>query len=222
MLDPLLLTEVRKEMGKGTIKFPVPGYRNEPIEVRTEINREQGWTCSITSDSWTRLEDAVSGLERSRNFVAVSQQALKLVENFYENLEEVKREYKIAELARQQARDEEARQKREAREADAPVGDKLAKTIIDRMVAAAKQMKENRQRWESVTIVTATRGERSFKNIRVTSSGAGLCLFNLDWSRISKDYARKYIADSSLACLNAHEVDVADARVANFLMSKKA
>ena len=222
MLDPRLLTEVRKEMAKGVIKFPVPGYRNEPIEVRTEIDRDAGWTCTITSDSWTRLDHEVTGLERSRAFAEKSQEALKLVENFYENIDEAKREYKIAELARQQARDEEARIKREAREADAAVGDKLAKTIIDRMVAAAKRMKEQRIRWESVTIVTATRGERSFKNIRVTSSGAGLCLFNLDWSRISKDYARKYIADSSLACLNAHEVDVADARVANFLMSKKA
>lgn len=222
MLDSRLLTEVRKDMGKGGVKFPVPGYVNDPLEVKTEINREEGWACYITNDSWSRYDDKVSGLERSRGFVKATQEAMELVENFYENLDEVKREYSIANQARQQARDEEERKKREAREADTAVGEKLAKTIIDRMVAAARKMKENRQRWESVTIKTSTRGERVNRDIRVTSSGAGLCLFNLDWSRVSRDHARKYIADSSLACLDASEVDVADARIANFLMSKKA
>jgi hypothetical protein len=222
MLYPQLLTAVRNEMAKDRIKIPVKGYVSEPIEVKTEIDREQGFHCYITSDSWTRIDNAVGSLERSRAFVESSHRALKIVENFYENIDEVKREYSIANAARQQARDEEERIRREAREADKPVGAVLAKTIINRMVAAAKQMKENRVRWESVTIKTSTRGERINRDIRVTSSGAGLCLFNLDWSRISKDRAQKYIADSSLACLDAREVDVADARIANFLLGKKA
>lgn len=220
MLDPLLLTAVRKEMAKDRIKFPVPGYINDPIEVKTEIDRNRGWSCWIATDSWSRIDNDVDDITRSQEFVKRSQEALKLVENFWENIDEAKREYKIAELARQHARDEEERQKKAARDADAAVGDKLAKTIIDRMVAAARRMKEQRIRWESVTIKTASRGDRVARDIRVTNSSAGLCLFNMDWSRISKDSARRYIADSSLACLNAHEVDVADARVANFLMSK--
>jgi len=116
--------------------------------------------------------------------------------------------------------EEEAKRREEARiakEADKPVGEKLAKKIIETMKREVKSM----ARWDTQEIRAYERGTRKEIKIKVEFSRRGMGLFSRDWSRISKKDAIALLADSHLGSLDVSGCPaLPDPNVAAFLMSK--
>ena len=108
---------------------------------------------------------------------------------------------------------EEARVKRDA---DSPVGMKLAKHIIHQMAYEIKA--KDSGHWDEITIKLATRGERKEEDLKVRYSRYGKTLFNLGWYRVSKDRALAMLADSAIDSLKVEGINVVDPKLAKFMM----
>src|SRR5210317_348672 len=127
----------------------------------------------------------------------------------------LERHFQRGEVEREQKRVAEAAERQAKIDADKPVGQKLAKTICDSMVAQARKTEQ-----DSKEITFLSRGDRREHKMRCVYTYTGLTLFNVGWSRIARKDAVKMLADSWLNSVDTGDVkdQIPDARLAGFMM----
>jgi thiamine phosphate synthase YjbQ (UPF0047 family) len=217
--------------GKGEIKFLVDGlhsYSNPAtfeLVIERDTQRIGGWDSTDYNTYWsykvTSLGYGVKPDEgRTDGYAnyAIALQEVSNKINQYSQLEDKMEEIFQQGEAHRKAEAEAERQRiKEQREADAPVGMKLAKRVIAEM---RRQAKEELGTWQSIGIKAVTRGTRQEREINVTFSRAGLILFSEGYSRTSKASALALIADSWIDGLEITGIGLPDPKVANFFLSK--
>ena len=221
MMNQELLDIARK--GSGQYKsYDVNGYRHGTFSIR--ITRNMGmervnWKAALDF-SWGGREDIVNftDLEAVEDYVVKMQQAREDIAYIERHKADMEREYQIAEEQRRQKKLAEELERQMKIEADRPVGEKLAKKIIRSMVNKVKT--PGFGSYNKITVKVTYRGDRMEQELTCMPNYKRMALFNLGWSRISKDKAYKILKDSWIDGLDAREVDVADGRVADFLMAK--
>ena len=221
MMNQELLDIARK--GDGIYKsYTVNGYRQNSFSVR--VRRSMGmenvnWKVGLDF-SWGGREDIVNftDLEAMDDYVAKMKIAREDIAYIEENKSEMEREYRIAEEAKRQRKLQEDLERQMKIDADRPVGEKLAKKIIRAMVSKVKS--PGFGSYNKITVKIKYRGEHQEQEITCMPNYKKMALFNLGWSRVSKDRAYQILKDSWMDGLDAREADVADGRVADFLMAK--
>ena len=170
--------------------------------------------------TWGGREDIVNftDLEAMDDYLAKMKIAREDVAYIESCKEEMEREYRIAEEAKRQRKLQEDLERQMKIDADRPVGEKLAKKIIRAMVAKVKS--PGFGSYNKVMVKIKYRGDHTEQEITCMPNYKKMALFNLGWSRVSKDRAYAILKDSWIDGLDAREVDVADGRVADFLMAK--
>lgn len=209
--------------GKGQITYSVAGleqYRGQ-ASFNLEVKRKETYG---EQPYWEfKVDDLSYGITRSdpngfKNYAeALKSAADKMLQliGMEDRLESI---YQEAEAQRQQEMEMERQRIKAQREADAPVGKKLAKRIIKEMQRIAR---EELSRWsDSPDVKVYERGTHKETKLHVTRSYAGLVLFSINYSRISRKDAEAMIADSNLAMLDVSAVGIPDPRVMNFLLTK--
>ena len=216
-----LLDIARK--GEGVYRsYTVNGYRQNSFSIRVRRSMgmaEVNWKVGLDF-TWGGREDIVNftDLEAMDDYVAKMQLAREDIAYIEGYKQEMEREYQIAESAKRQRKLQEEQERQMRIDADKPVGEKLAKKIIRAMDAKVKS--PGFGSYDKVKIKIKYRGEHVEQELTCMPNYKRMALFNLGWSRISKDRAYSILKDSWIDGLDAREVDVADGRVANFLMAK--
>lgn len=221
MMNQELLDVARK--GDGIYKsYTVNGYRENSFSVR--IRRSMGmenvnWKVGLDF-GWGGREDVVNftDLEAMDDYVAKMKIAREDIAYIETQKSEMEREYRIAKEAERQRKLQEDLERQMKIDADKPVGEKLAKKIIRAMVAKVKA--PGFGSYNKITVKIKYRGEHTEQEITCMPNYKRMALFNLGWSRVSKDRAYKILKESWMDGLDAREADVADGRVADFLMAK--
>jgi hypothetical protein len=131
----------------------------------------------------------------------------------------LERHFQRGEVEREQKRVAEAAERQAKIDADKPVGQKLAKTICDSMVAQARKTEQ-----DSKEIVFQTRGDHREHKMRCVYTYTGLTLFNMGWNRVSRKDAVRTLADAWLNSVDTGDIkdDIPDARLAGFMMGGSA
>ena len=221
MMNQELLELARK--GSGQYKsYDVNGYRQGTFSIR--VTRKMGmervnWKAALDF-SWGGREDIVNftDLEAMDDYLVKMQQAREDIAYIEDHKQDMEREYQIAEEQRRQKKLAEELERQMKIEADRPVGEKLAKKIIRSMVNKVKT--PGFGSYNKITVKVTYRGDRMEQELTCMPNYKRMALFNLSWTRISKDKAYKILRDSWIDGLDAREADVADGRVADFLMAK--
>ena len=208
--------------GKGKITYTVAGleqYRGQAqfnLEVKRKTSNEGTyWEYKVDDLSYGIDKKDVNGFRNYAEALKSAADKILQLSDMEDRLESIWQEAE----ARRQAEAEAERQRIKAqREADAPVGPKLAKRIIKEMQRIAR---EDLARWDSSSAVKVfERGTHKQTDLKVSRSYAGLVLFNINYSRIARKDAEAMIADSNLAMLDVSGVGIPDPRVMNFLLTK--
>lgn len=213
--------------GKGAITYSILGLErwgnlaNFEIEVRRNSTirynepEHYEWTYKVGSLGYSlEQKDPNAYINYAAALKAAGEKIEQLVA-MEAQLEEIFQQGEAQRRAEDERKMEEARL---AREADKPVGEKLAKKIIETMKREVKKL----GRWDTQTILAYERGSRKELPIKVEFSRSGLGLFSLNYSRISKKDAIALLADSHLGSLDVSGCpSLPDPNVAAFMMSKK-
>ena len=221
MMNQELLDIARK--GDGVYKsYTVNGYREKSfsIRVRRSMGMERAnWKVGLDF-GWGGREDIVNftDLEAMDDYVAKMHLAREDIAYIEDHKQDMEREYQIAESAKRQRQLQEEQERQMKIDADKPVGEKLAKKIIRSMINKVKS--PGFGSYNKITVKVTYRGDRMEQELTCMPNYKRMALFNLGWSRISKDKAYKILKESWIDGLDAREVDVADGRVADFLMAK--
>ena len=208
------------DKGRGSIKYRVFGYRgSEAVEL--EINRRdrnnQLWTITPNRSGYvSRDDEEPNDITAMENTVAALQDAIALGREIEQDLPRLEARFQAADAVRKAETLRIAEEARVKRDADAPVGMKLAKHIIQQMAYEIKA--KDGGHWDEITIKLATRGERKEEDLKVRYSSYGKTLFNLGWYRISKDRALSMLADSAIDSLKVEGINVVDPKLAKFMM----
>jgi len=208
------------DKGRGSIKYRVFGYRGSEV-VELEINRRdrnnQLWTITPNRLGYvSRDDEAPNDITAMENTVAALQDAIALGREIEQDLPRLEARFQTADAIRKAEALRIAEEARVKRDADAPVGMKLAKHIIQQMAYEIKA--KDGGHWDEITIKLATRGERKEEDLKVRYSRFGKTLFNLGWYRISKDRALAMLADSAIDALKVEGINVVDPKLAKFMM----
>ena len=208
------------DKGRGSIKYRVFGYRGSDV-VELEINRRdrnnQLWTITPNRSGYvSRDDEEPNDITAMENTVAALQDAIRLGREIEQDLPRLEARFQAADAIRKAEALRIAEEARVKRDADAPVGMKLAKHIIQQMAYEIKA--KDGGHWDEITIKLATRGERKEEDLKVRYSRYGKTLFNLGWSRISKDRALAMLADSSIDALKVDGINIVDPKLAKFMM----
>ena len=208
------------DKGRGSIKYRVFGYRgSEAVEL--EINRRdrnnQLWTITPNRPGYvSRDDEEPNDITAMENTVAALQDAIALGREIEQDLPRLEARFQAADAIRKAEALRIAEEARVKRDADSPVGMKLAKHIIQQMAYEIKA--KDGGHWDEITIKLATRGERKEEDLKVRYSSYGKTLFNLGWYRISKDRALSMLADSAIDSLKVEGINVVDPKLAKFMM----
>lgn len=214
--------------GEGTIAFNVTGYRPDDglkIEVKREHQWRSGyggdahykWKVDIEFPRWSRDQEVEPcNITTTENIQHALVEAIPMMKNVMANTELLEKHFQIGEAERKAEKERQEAEAKAARDADKPVGMKLAKEIIGKMIREARE--GNRYREHAITMFT--RGKRSEQNLKVHYTGQ-LTLFNLGWSRISRKKALEYLADSAIDVLKVDGIQFVDPKVAKFLLGEK-
>ena len=208
------------DKGRGSIKYRVFGYRgSEAVEL--EINRRdrnnQLWTITPNRPGYvSRNDEEPNDITAMENTVAALQDAIRLGREIEQDIPRLEARFQAAEAVRKAETLRIAEEARVKRDADSPVGMKLAKHIIQQMAYEIKA--KDGGHWDEITIKLATRGERKEEDLKVRYSSYGKTLFNLGWYRISKDRALSMLADSAIDSLKVEGINVVDPKLAKFMM----
>ena len=208
------------DKGRGSIKYRVFGYRgSEAVEL--EINRRdrnnQLWTITPNRSGYvSRDDEEPNDITAMENTVAALKDAIALGREIEKDIPRLEARFQTADAVRKAETLRIAEEARVKRDADTPVGMKLAKHIIKQMAYEIKA--KDGGHWDEITIKLATRGERKEEDLKVRYSNYGKTLFNLGWYRISKDRALAMLADSAIDALKVEGINVVDPKLAKFMM----
>ena len=208
------------DKGRGSIKYRVFGYRgSEAVEL--EINRRdrnnQLWTITPNRSGYvSRDDEEPNDITAMENTVAALKDAIALGREIEKDIPYLEARFQTADAIRKAEALRIAEEARVKRDADSPVGMKLAKHIIQQMAYEIKA--KDGGHWDEITIKLATRGERKEEDLKVRYSRYGKTLFNLGWYRISKDRALAMLADSAIDALKVEGINVVDPKLAKFMM----
>ena len=208
------------DKGRGSIKYRVFGYRgSEAVEL--EINRRdrnnQLWTITPNRSGYvSRDDEEPNDITAMENTVAALKDAIALGREIEKDIPRLEARFQTADAIRKAETLRIAEEARVKRDADSPVGMKLAKHIIQQMAYEIKA--KDSGHWDEITIKLATRGERKEEDLKVRYSSYGKTLFNLGWYRISKDRALSMLADSAIDSLKVEGINVVDPKLAKFMM----
>ena len=208
------------DKGRGSIKYRVFGYRgSEAVEL--EINRRdrnnQLWTITPNRSGYvSRDDEEPNDITAMENTVAALKDAIALGREIEKDIPRLEARFQAADAIRKAEALRIAEEARVKRDADSPVGMKLAKHIIQQMAYEIKA--KDGGHWDEITIKLATRGERKEEDLKVRYSSYGKTLFNLGWYRISKDRALSMLADSAIDSLKVEGINVVDPKLAKFMM----
>ena len=208
------------DKGRGSIKYRVFGYRgSEAVEL--EINRRdrnnQLWTITPNRSGYvSRDDEEPNDITAMENTVAALKDAIALGREIEKDIPRLEARFQTADAIRKAETLRIAEEARVKRDADSPVGMKLAKHIIQQMAYEIKA--KDGGHWDEITIKLATRGERKEEDLKVRYSSYGKTLFNLGWYRISKDRALSMLADSAIDSLKVEGINVVDPKLAKFMM----
>ena len=208
------------DKGRGSIKYRVFGYRgSEAVEL--EINRRdrnnQLWTITPNRSGYvSRDDEEPNDITAMENTVAALKDAIALGREIEKDIPYLEARFQTADAIRKAEALRIAEEARVKRDADSPVGMKLAKHIIQQMAYEIKA--KDGGHWDEITIKLATRGERKEEDLKVRYSRYGKTLFNLGWYRISKDRALSMLADSAIDSLKVEGINVVDPKLAKFMM----
>ena len=208
------------DKGRGSIKYRVFGYRgSEAVEL--EINRRdrnnQLWTITPNRSGYvSRDDEEPNDITAMENTVAALKDAIALGREIEKDIPYLEARFQTADAIRKAEALRIAEEARVKRDADTPVGMKLAKHIIQQMAYEIKA--KDSGHWDEITIKLATRGERKEEDLKVRYSRYGKTLFNLGWYRISKDRALSMLADSAIDALKVEGINVVDPKLAKFMM----
>ena len=208
------------DKGRGSIKYRVFGYRGSDV-VELEINRRdrnnQLWTITPNRSGYvSRDDEEPNDITAMENTVAALKDAIALGREIEQDLPRLEARFQTADAVRKAEALRLAEETRVKRDADTPVGMKLAKHIIQQMAYEIKA--KDGGHWDEITIKLATRGERKEEDLKVRYSSYGKTLFNLGWYRISKDRALSMLADSAIDSLKVEGINVVDPKLAKFMM----
>ena len=208
------------DKGRGSIKYHVFGYRGSEV-VELEINRRdrnnQLWTIIPNRSGYvSRDDEEPNDITAMENTVAALQDAIALGREIEQDIPRLEARFQTADAVRKAEALRLAEEARVKRDADTPVGMKLAKHIIQQMAYEIKA--KDGGHWDEITIKLATRGERKEEDLKVRYSRYGKTLFNLGWYRISKDRALAMLADSAIDALKVEGINVVDPKLAKFMM----
>ena len=209
------------DTGRGSIKYRIFGYRDSDV-VELEIHRRDRnnklWTITPTRSGYVSREEdqEPNDLTAMENTVAALQDAIRLGREIEQDLPRLEARFQAADAVRKAEALRIAEEARVKRDADSPVGMKLAKHIIKQMAYEIKA--KDGGHWDEITIKLATRGERKEEDLKVRYSRYGKTLFNLGWYRISKDRALSMLADSAIDSLKVEGINVVDPKLAKFMM----
>ena len=208
------------DKGRGSIKYRVFGYRGSDV-VELEINRRdrnnQLWTITPNRPGYvSRDDEEPNDITAMENTVAALKDAIALGREIEQDLPRLEARFQTADAVRKAEALRIAEEARVKRDADSPVGMKLAKHIIQQMAYEIKA--KDGGHWDEITIKLATRGERKEEDLKVRYSSYGKTLFNLGWYRISKDRALSMLADSAIDSLKVEGINVVDPKLAKFMM----
>ena len=208
------------DKGRGSIKYRVFGYRgSEAVEL--EINRrdrnDQLWTITPNRSGYvSRDDEEPNDITAMENTVAALKDAIALGREIEKDIPRLEARFQTADAIRKAEALRIAEEARVKRDADSPVGMKLAKHIIQQMAYEIKA--KDSGHWDEITIKLATRGERKEEDLKVRYSRYGKTLFNLGWYRVSKDRALAMLADSAIDSLKVEGINVVDPKLAKFMM----
>ena len=208
------------DKGRGSIKYRVFGYRGSEV-VELEINRRdrnnQLWTITPNRSGYvSRDDEEPNDITAMENTVAALKDAIALGREIEKDIPYLEARFQTADAIRKAETLRIAEEARVKRDADSPVGMKLAKHIIQQMAYEIKA--KDGGHWDEITIKLATRGERKEEDLKVRYSSYGKTLFNLGWYRISKDRALSMLADSAIDSLKVEGINVVDPKLAKFMM----
>ena len=208
------------DKGRGSIKYHVFGYRGSEV-VELEIHRRdrnnQLWAITPNRSGYvSRDDEEPNDITAMENTVAALKDAIALGREIEQDLPRLEARFQTADAIRKAEALRIAEEARVKRDADAPVGMKLAKHIIKQMAYEIKA--KDGGHWDEITIQLATRGERKEEDLKVRYSRFGKTLFNLGWYRISKDRALAMLADSAIDALRVEGINVVDPKLAKFMM----
>ena len=208
------------DKGRGSIKYRVFGYRgSEAVEL--EINRrdrnDQLWTITPNRSGYvSRDDEEPNDITAMENTVSALKDAIALGREIEKDIPRLEARFQTADAIRKAEALRIAEEARVKRDADSPVGMKLAKHIIQQMAYEIKA--KDSGHWDEITIKLATRGERKEEDLKVRYSRYGKTLFNLGWYRVSKDRALAMLADSAIDSLKVEGINVVDPKLAKFMM----
>lgn len=209
--------------GKGKITYKVMGlesYRG-PAEFTLDVKRnsryddQTHWSFRVDDLSYSvDLKDPAG----YKNYAEALRSAADKIEQLVGMEHQLELIFQEGERQRQAEIDAEKARIAAQREADAPVGMKVAKRIVKEMQRISR---EELGRWsDSGAIHLYERGTHKKQDIKVSRSGRGLILFSLNYSRIKRTDVEKLIADSCMDKLDVSEIGMPDPRVMGFLLTK--
>ena len=210
--------------GKGSIEIPVVGFSRwrDSSKISLEVQRKSGygetphWKFHIDTDNYADLEEGFDPIVAYRNKSEAIKSAAETMEELTHKIDAMEMIFQEGEAYRAEQARIKQEEEQAARDADTPVGKKVAKQIIEHMKKQAKDI----SRWSELTITAEDRGTRRQRVINVTHSRAGLLLFSERYSRISKATAIQIVADSNLSTLEVSGIGFADPTLYKFLMKK--
>ena len=130
------------DKGRGSIKYRVFGYRGSDV-VELEINRRdrnnQLWTITPNRPGYvSRDDEEPNDITAMENTVAALQDAIALGREIEQDLPRLEARFQAADAIRKAETLRIAEEARVKRDADSPVGMKLAKHIIQQMAYEIK------------------------------------------------------------------------------------
>jgi len=208
------------DKGRGSIKYRVFGYRGSDtveLEIYRRDRNNQLWTITPNRSGYvSRDDEEPNDITAMENTVAALKDAIALGREIEQDIPYLEARFQTADAIRKAEALRIAEEARIKRDADSPVGMKLAKHIIQQMAYEIKA--KDGGPWDEITIKLATRGERKEEDLKVRYSRYGKTLFNLGWYRISKDRALAMLADSAIDALKVEGINVVDPKLAKFMM----
>lgn len=217
--------------GKGTITYFITGLRryggDQKVEITVSRNQDGGygdrpkvvtWKYDVGTLGYScEAANGYTFAQGMANYAEVLADAAAKIKQFIEMEDKFETIFQEGEAHRQAEHERKMEEARIAKEADKPVGEKLAKKLIETMKREVKSM----GRWDTQHIKAYSRGDRRELNIKVEFSRSGMGLFSRDYTRISKKDAIALVADSHLGSLDVSGCPaLPDPNVAAFMMSK--
>ena len=210
--------------GEGTLNFPIDtdllhnGRNENPVSLKISRQYNGEWEFKPSIDSWIRYKDASSIITVWEAIHEKTAEVLDLMRELTKDLPRIEGIYQIAEKARQEKLAKEAAEAEKARQADKPVGMKLANEIINHMRKKAKS--DGSRHNSELHIQMAERGTRKEMDLYVKFSYGGKTLFSTYQygNIISRVKAVQKLADSSLDALKVDGVQYMDPKLAKFMM----